>query len=152
MTLRNTMGPKELMCKAIGDQICENWIAYPPSQAACISRSAFLTTCILNFGLTQILQSLVCTESCPAQDVQAKWGAWYLCFPCFFSRRPVYFFFLFCRYLTGQVDKRTLEKYEREAKEKNRETWYLSWALDTNQEERDKVGGNVVWVGHQCVM
>ncbi|PIK57422.1 putative eukaryotic peptide chain release factor GTP-binding subunit ERF3A [Apostichopus japonicus] len=41
-------------------------------------------------------------------------------------------------YLTGQVDKRTLEKYEREAKEKNRESWYLSWALDTNQEERDK--------------
>lgn len=44
------------------------------------------------------------------------------------------------RYLTGGVDKRTLEKYEREAREKNRETWYLSWALDTNQEERDKVG------------
>lgn len=41
-------------------------------------------------------------------------------------------------YLTGMVDKRTLEKYEREAKEKNRESWYLSWALDTNQEERDK--------------
>ncbi|KAG5832212.1 hypothetical protein ANANG_G00288700 [Anguilla anguilla] len=41
-------------------------------------------------------------------------------------------------YLTGMVEKRTLEKYEREAKEKNRETWYLSWALDTNQEERDK--------------
>ena len=34
--------------------------------------------------------------------------------------------FLFCsRYLTGQVDKRTLEKYEREAKEKNRETWLV---------------------------
>uniref|UniRef100_A0A2K5EY15 G1 to S phase transition 1 n=1 Tax=Aotus nancymaae TaxID=37293 RepID=A0A2K5EY15_AOTNA len=28
-------------------------------------------------------------------------------------------------YLTGMVDKRTLEKYEREAKEKNRETWYI---------------------------
>ncbi|XP_022653821.1 eukaryotic peptide chain release factor GTP-binding subunit ERF3A-like [Varroa jacobsoni] len=41
-------------------------------------------------------------------------------------------------FLTGMVDKRTLEKYEREAKEKNRESWYLSWALDTNQEERDK--------------
>ncbi|OON15289.1 putative translation elongation factor Tu [Opisthorchis viverrini] len=41
-------------------------------------------------------------------------------------------------YLTDMVDKRTLEKYEREAKEKNRETWYLSWALDTNPEERDK--------------
>uniref|UniRef100_A0A8C7ZJ47 G1 to S phase transition 1 n=1 Tax=Oryzias sinensis TaxID=183150 RepID=A0A8C7ZJ47_9TELE len=49
------------------------------------------------------------------------------------------------RYLTGMVDKRTLEKYEREAKEKNRETWYLSWALDTNQEERDK--GKTVEVG-----
>lgn len=48
-------------------------------------------------------------------------------------------------YLTGQVDKRTLEKYEREAKEKNRESWYLSWALDTNQEERDK--GKTVEVG-----
>ncbi|MEQ2193475.1 Eukaryotic peptide chain release factor GTP-binding subunit ERF3B, partial [Xenoophorus captivus] len=48
-------------------------------------------------------------------------------------------------------------KYEREAKEKNRETWlvdwifhlfvsrYLSWALDTNQEERDK--GKTVEVG-----
>ena len=31
-----------------------------------------------------------------------------------------------------------MEKYEREAKEKNRESWYLSWALDTNEEERDK--------------
>lgn len=47
--------------------------------------------------------------------------------------------------LTGMVDKRTLEKYEREAKEKSRESWYLSWALDTNQEERDK--GKTVEVG-----
>ncbi|KAF2361026.1 Translation elongation factor EFTu/EF1A C-terminal, partial [Trinorchestia longiramus] len=48
-------------------------------------------------------------------------------------------------HLTGMVDKRTLDKYEREAKEKNRETWYLSWALDTNTEERDK--GKTVEVG-----
>lgn len=48
-------------------------------------------------------------------------------------------------YLTGQVDKRTLEKFEREAKEMNRESWYLSWALDTNDEERDK--GKTVEVG-----
>ncbi|XP_074647422.1 eukaryotic peptide chain release factor GTP-binding subunit ERF3A-like [Tubulanus polymorphus] len=48
-------------------------------------------------------------------------------------------------YVTGMVDKRTLEKYEREAKEKNRESWYLSWALDTNTEERDK--GKTVEVG-----
>lgn len=36
--------------------------------------------------------------------------------------------------LTGMVDKRTLEKYEREAREKSRESWYLSWTLDINQE------------------
>nr|CAI5838419.1 unnamed protein product [Callosobruchus analis] len=47
--------------------------------------------------------------------------------------------------LTGMVDKRTLEKYEREAREKSRESWYLSWALDTNQEEREK--GKTVEVG-----
>lgn len=41
-------------------------------------------------------------------------------------------------YLTGMVDKRTLEKYEKEAKEAGRESWYLSWALDTNTEERAK--------------
>ncbi|KAJ1722021.1 translation termination factor GTPase eRF3 [Coemansia erecta] len=41
-------------------------------------------------------------------------------------------------YLTEMVDKRTMEKYEREAKEAGRESWYLSWALDTNQEERAK--------------
>ncbi|KAI0990463.1 hypothetical protein GJ496_005464 [Pomphorhynchus laevis] len=48
-------------------------------------------------------------------------------------------------YLTGMIDKRTLEKYEREAKEKNRESWYLSWALDINEEERSK--GKTVEVG-----
>lgn len=37
------------------------------------------------------------------------------------------------------VDQRTMEKYEKEAKEQNRESWYLSWALDTNKEERAKV-------------
>ncbi|KAI0242556.1 translation termination factor GTPase eRF3 [Massospora cicadina] len=38
----------------------------------------------------------------------------------------------------GMVDKRTMEKYEREAKEAGRESWYLSWALDLNSEERAK--------------
>ncbi|XP_019881536.2 eukaryotic peptide chain release factor GTP-binding subunit ERF3A isoform X1 [Aethina tumida] len=47
--------------------------------------------------------------------------------------------------LTGMVDKRTLEKYEREAREKSRESWYLSWVVDTNQEEREK--GKTVEVG-----
>ena len=48
-------------------------------------------------------------------------------------------------YLTGMVDKRTMEKYEREAKEAGRETWYLSWALDSTPQERNK--GKTVEVG-----
>jgi len=42
-------------------------------------------------------------------------------------------------FITGMVDKRTMEKYEREAKEAGRESWYLSWALDSTIQERDKV-------------
>ncbi|KAI5180155.1 peptide chain release factor subunit 3 [Nematocida sp. AWRm80] len=49
-------------------------------------------------------------------------------------------------YLADRVDKRTLEKYEKESKEKNRESWYLSWALDSNPEEREK--GKTTEVGH----
>lgn len=41
-------------------------------------------------------------------------------------------------YLTGVVDKRTMEKYEKEAKDAGKESWYLSWVLDLNQEERNK--------------
>lgn len=48
-------------------------------------------------------------------------------------------------YITGAVDKRTMEKYEREAKEAGRETWYLSWALDSTPQERSK--GKTVEVG-----
>ena len=47
--------------------------------------------------------------------------------------------FIYFSFLTGMVDKRTLEKYEKESKELNRESWYLSWALDTSNEERAKV-------------
>jgi peptide chain release factor subunit 3 len=46
---------------------------------------------------------------------------------------------------TGMVDERTLEKYKRDAKEAGRETWYLSWVLDLNKEERAK--GKTVEVG-----
>ncbi|CDH51705.1 eukaryotic polypeptide chain release factor 3 [Lichtheimia corymbifera JMRC:FSU:9682] len=41
-------------------------------------------------------------------------------------------------FLTGMVDKRTMDKIEKEAKDAGRETWYLSWALDTGTEERAK--------------
>ena len=48
-------------------------------------------------------------------------------------------------YLTGYVDKRTIEKYEREAKQRNRESWFLAFIMDTNEEERAK--GKTVEVG-----
>ena len=48
-------------------------------------------------------------------------------------------------FLSGMVDKRTMEKYEREAKEAGRETWYLSWALDSTPLERSK--GKTVEIG-----
>ncbi len=48
-------------------------------------------------------------------------------------------------YITGMVDKRTMEKYEREAKDAGRESWYLSWALDSTPQERAK--GKTVEVG-----
>lgn len=48
-------------------------------------------------------------------------------------------------WLTGSVDKRTMEKLKEEAKAAGRETWYLSWALDQNKEERAK--GKTIEVG-----
>jgi len=48
-------------------------------------------------------------------------------------------------YLTDNVDKRTIERYEREAKERNRDSWFLAYIMDTNEEERAK--GKTVEVG-----
>lgn len=40
--------------------------------------------------------------------------------------------------LQNIVDKRTIEKYREASKQSGRESWYLSWCLDTNPEEREK--------------
>lgn len=48
-------------------------------------------------------------------------------------------------YLTGSVDKRTVEKYEKEAIDAGRQGWYLSWIMDTNSEERNE--GKTIEVG-----
>lgn len=48
-------------------------------------------------------------------------------------------------YLSGMVDQRTLEKYEREAKEQNRESWFYAYIMDINEDERAK--GKTVEVG-----
>ncbi|KAM0688637.1 translation termination factor GTPase eRF3 [Conglomerata obtusa] len=51
-------------------------------------------------------------------------------------------------HLLDLIDKRTLEKYKEESALANRESWYLSWALDTNPEERER--GKTTEVG-KCV-
>lgn len=48
-------------------------------------------------------------------------------------------------YLMDQVDKRTIERYEKEAKQRNRESWFLAFIMDTSEEERAK--GKTVEVG-----
>ncbi|KAK7370084.1 hypothetical protein VNO80_12138 [Phaseolus coccineus] len=48
-------------------------------------------------------------------------------------------------FLSGQVDERTIQKYEKEAKDKSRESWYMAYIMDTNEEERIK--GKTVEVG-----
>ncbi len=37
------------------------------------------------------------------------------------------------------MDQRTIEKYEKEAKEKAGGSWYLAFIMDTNEDERAKV-------------
>ena len=48
-------------------------------------------------------------------------------------------------YIMGKVDARTIERYEREAKQRNRESWFLAFIMDTSEEERAK--GKTVEVG-----
>merc|ERR1719398_579023 len=48
-------------------------------------------------------------------------------------------------YLTGCVDERAIEKYMKEAKDKNRESWFLAYIMDTSEEEKAK--GKTVEVG-----
>ncbi|KPI45394.1 Eukaryotic peptide chain release factor GTP-binding subunit [Cyphellophora attinorum] len=46
---------------------------------------------------------------------------------------------------TGMVDERTLQKYKNDAKDAGKETWYISWVMDLNKEERAK--GKTIEVG-----
>lgn len=48
-------------------------------------------------------------------------------------------------FLSNMVDERTIQKYEKEAKDKHRESWYMAYIMDTNEEERAK--GKTVEVG-----
>jgi len=47
--------------------------------------------------------------------------------------------------LTGKVDQNEIRRLEAEAKEKNRESWYLAYIMDINEEEKAK--GKTVEVG-----
>jgi peptide chain release factor subunit 3 len=48
-------------------------------------------------------------------------------------------------YRTGQIDERTIEKFQREAKANNRESWFIAYIMDVNEEERER--GKTVEVG-----
>jgi peptide chain release factor subunit 3 len=48
-------------------------------------------------------------------------------------------------FLMGVVDQRTIQKYKEEAKEKNRDSWWLAYVMDVNEEEKAK--GKTVEVG-----
>ena len=48
-------------------------------------------------------------------------------------------------YNLGKIDDRTIEKYKREAKIKNRESWFMAYIMDVNDDEREK--GKTVEIG-----
>ena len=48
-------------------------------------------------------------------------------------------------YNLGQIDERTIEKYQREAKVHNRESWFMAYIMDVNEEEKEK--GKTVEIG-----
>lgn len=45
----------------------------------------------------------------------------------------------------GAIDKRTIQKYKEEAKDKGRDSWWLAYVMDINEEEKAK--GKTVEVG-----
>jgi peptide chain release factor subunit 3 len=51
-------------------------------------------------------------------------------------------------YKMGIVDQRTIQKYKEEAKEKGRDSWWLAYVMDINEEEKAK--GKTVEVGRAC--
>lgn len=48
-------------------------------------------------------------------------------------------------YKSGMIDERTIEKYQRLAKANNRESWFIAYITDENEEERER--GKTVEVG-----
>ncbi|KAI0995456.1 Eukaryotic peptide chain release factor GTP-binding subunit [Podosphaera aphanis] len=46
---------------------------------------------------------------------------------------------------SGMIDQRTIDKYKKEAKDMARESWWISWVLDLNKEERSQ--GKTIEVG-----
>ena len=46
--------------------------------------------------------------------------------------------FIIYRLQTNQIDERTIAKYAKEAKERNRESWWIAYIMDEDDEERAK--------------
>ena len=45
----------------------------------------------------------------------------------------------------GMVDQRTIDKFKKEAKDKNRDSWWLAYVMDSSEEEKAK--GKTVEMG-----
>ena len=48
----------------------------------------------------------------------------------------------------GIVDERTIQQLKEEAKKKNRDSWWLAFIMDNNEEEMEK--GKTVDIGRTC--
>ena len=51
-------------------------------------------------------------------------------------------------YKMGLVDERTINQFKQEAKNKNRDSWWLAYIMDNNEEEKEK--GKTVDIGRTC--
>jgi len=52
-------------------------------------------------------------------------------------------------FMTGMVDQRTIDKFKIEAREKGRDSWWLAYVMDINEDEKAK--GKTVEVGRACM-
>jgi peptide chain release factor subunit 3 len=51
-------------------------------------------------------------------------------------------------YQMGLVDERTIQQFKEEAKKKGRDSWWLAYIMDNNEEEMEK--GKTVDIGRTC--
>lgn len=55
-------------------------------------------------------------------------------------------------YLLGNVNKRTMHKYEQESKKAGKASFAYAWVLDETGEERDRYAHNAHWRGSSLLL